>query len=62
MGAIDLAMVVVPDKTEDTAVDLATRHYLFKHGLNFRHGTGHGIGVYGEIHESPTQVSGFTYY
>ena len=25
-------------------------------GLNYRHGTGHGIGAYGFIHESPTQV------
>ena len=26
-------------------------------GLNYRHGTGHGIGSYGFIHESPVQVS-----
>ena len=25
-------------------------------GLNYRHGTGHGIGAYGLVHESPTQV------
>ena len=29
---------------------------LYQVGLNYRHGTGHGIGAYGFIHESPTQV------
>ena len=39
-GAIGLALVVVPDKTLDTAVDLATRQFLFSQGLDYRHGTG----------------------
>ena len=29
---------------------------LYEVGLNYRHGTGHGIGAYGLVHESPTQV------
>ena len=46
MGAIDLASVKVPKDTKDGAIDLVTRQYLFEKGLNFKHGTGHGIGAY----------------
>ena len=46
MGAIDLASVKIPKNTKDGAIDLVTRQYLFDQGLNFRHGTGHGIGAY----------------
>ena len=35
MGAIDLANIIVPDKTMETAVDFATRKHLFKEGLNY---------------------------
>ena len=46
MGAIDLASAKLPKNTKDGAIDLVTRQYLFGKGLNFRHGTGHGIGAY----------------
>ena len=46
MGAIDLASAILPNNTKDGAVDLVTRQHLFEKGLNFRHGTGHGIGSY----------------
>ena len=46
MGAIDLAAAKLPIGTKDGAVDLVTRQHLFEKGLNFRHGTGHGIGSY----------------
>ena len=29
---------------------------MYRVGLNYNHGTGHGIGAYGFIHESPIQV------
>ena len=45
-GAIELARVVVPQDTLDTSIDLATRQFLFENGLDYRHGTGHGIGAY----------------
>ena len=32
------------------------RWNLYRVGLNYNHGTGHGIGAYGFIHESPIQV------
>ena len=46
MGAIDLASAKLPKNTNDGAVDLLTRHYLYAKGLDYRHGTGHGIGSY----------------
>ena len=41
---------------KDSSVDLATRQFLFNHGLDYRHGTGHGIGAYLEVHEGPIRV------
>ena len=35
---------------------MATRQHLFDKGLNFRHGTGHGIGAYLKVHEGPINV------
>ena len=51
MGAIDLAMTVVPVGTKDTRIDINAREPLFKVGKNYRHGTGHGIGAFLNIHE-----------
>ncbi|TRY63290.1 hypothetical protein TCAL_06265 [Tigriopus californicus] len=56
MGAIDLARVTVPYRTQDSSVDVLTRQHLFHMGLDFRHGTGHGIGAYLSVHEGPTRI------
>ena len=37
-------------------MDILARSPLYSVGLNYRHGTGHGIGAYGLVHESPIQV------
>jgi len=55
-GAIELARVIMPDGSFDTSIDLATRQFLFRNGLNYRHGTGHGIGAYLEVHEGPINI------
>lgn len=55
-GAIDLARAVFPDGTPDTRLDILARRPLLEVGLNYLHGTGHGIGAFGFIHESPIQV------
>ena len=62
MGSIDLARATFMDGTPDTRLDILARWNLFKVGLNYRHGTGHGIGAYGFIHESPIQVLLLYYY
>merc|ERR1719334_267076 len=56
MGAVDLAKVVFRAGTTDTRVDILARQPLYNVGLNYRHGTGHGIGAYGLVHESPVQL------
>lgn len=56
MGATDLASVSIPSGTSDGAIDLVTRQHLFERGLNYRHGTGHGIGAYLSVHEGPVNI------
>lgn len=56
MGSIELARAVFKPGTTDTRMDILTRGPLYEAGLDYRHGTGHGIGAYGLVHESPTQV------
>ncbi|KAG0728099.1 Xaa-Pro aminopeptidase 1 [Chionoecetes opilio] len=56
MGAVDLATLVFPEGTGDTDVDILARRPLYEVGLDYRHGTGHGIGHFLSIHEAPTQV------
>ncbi|KAK7068100.1 Xaa-Pro aminopeptidase 2 [Halocaridina rubra] len=55
-GAIDLASLIFPEGTGDTDVDIVTRKHLYEVGLDYRHGTGHGIGMYLNVHEAPTQI------
>ena len=55
-GAIDLARSVIQEGTPDTRLDILSRWNLWRVGLDYNHGTGHGIGAYGLIHESPIQV------
>jgi len=56
MGAIDLAKAVFKPGTTDSRMDILTRSPLYSVGLDYKHGTGHGIGSYGLVHESPIQV------
>ena len=56
LGSIDLARATFLKGTPDTRLDVLARGHLYQAGLNYRHGTGHGIGAYGFIHESPIQV------
>lgn len=56
MGHIDLASAVFPVGTVDTRVDILARQPLFEIGLDYNHGTGHGIGMFLGVHEAPTQV------
>ena len=56
MGQIDLASATLPANTEEKYIDILTRRYIFDKGLNFAHGTGHGIGSYLKVHEGPTYL------
>jgi Xaa-Pro aminopeptidase len=52
MGHIDLASLVFPDSIDDTRIDVIARQSLYNVGLDYLHGTGHGIGSFLNVHES----------
>ncbi|CAL1270903.1 unnamed protein product [Larinioides sclopetarius] len=53
MGAIDLITAVFPEKVKDVDLDIIARLPLFQIGLDYLHGTGHGIGHFLGVHEEP---------
>lgn len=52
MGHVDLARTVIPQSVKDTRIDILARNPLFLNGLDYLHGTGHGIGSFLSVHES----------
>ncbi|KAI0166392.1 aminopeptidase-like protein [Xylariaceae sp. FL1272] len=55
-GHIALDMTVFPKGTTGFAIDAMARQFLWKHGLDYRHGTGHGVGSYLNVHEGPIGI------
>lgn len=55
-GNIALDMAVFPKGTTGYALDSLARQYLWQYGLDYRHGTGHGVGSYLNVHEGPIGV------
>ncbi|KAF1482369.1 Xaa-Pro aminopeptidase 2, partial [Eudyptula minor novaehollandiae] len=53
MGNIDLSRLVFPPNTAGGAVESFARRALWDVGLNYGHGTGHGIGNFLSVHEWP---------
>lgn len=56
-GHIALATTQFPEGTCGMQLDCLSRHALWQEGLNFSHGTGHGVGSYLGIHEGPQSIS-----
>ncbi|XP_009792323.1 aminopeptidase P1-like isoform X2 [Nicotiana sylvestris] len=56
-GHISLGDARFPNGTNGYALDILARTPLWKYGLDYRHGTGHGIGSYLNVHEGPHQIS-----
>nr|AMO02532.1 xaa-pro aminopeptidase 1c [Tityus serrulatus] len=56
MGVIDLATAIFPQGTRDTDIDIFARRHLYQVGLDYKHGTGHGIGLFLNVHEGPTRI------
>lgn len=54
-GHIDLAMAKFPDGASGTQVDMLARQHIWREGMNYLHGTGHGVGSYLTVHEGPHQ-------
>lgn len=55
-GHIALAAVRFPKGTTGTHLDVLARHALWQAGLDYQHGTGHGVGVYLGVHEGPQRI------
>src|SRR5258707_6481207 len=56
-GHIAIARAVFPDGTTGAQLDSFARQYLWAAGLDFEHGTGHGVGSYSSVHEGPARIS-----
>ncbi|MBV8061287.1 MAG: aminopeptidase P family protein [Alphaproteobacteria bacterium] len=56
-GHIALASICFPPGTTGAELDVLARQYLWEEGLDFNHGTGHGVGSYLGVHEGPQNIS-----
>src|ERR1700731_1149344 len=56
-GHIALAMARFPKGTTGTQLDAFARRALWQEGLDYDHGTGHGVGSYLGVHEGPQRIS-----
>lgn len=55
-GNIALDVAVFPKGTSGFALDTLARQFLWEEGLDYRHGTGHGVGSYLNVHEGPIGI------
>lgn len=55
-GHIALATAIFPAGTTGHQLDVLARHFLWNEGLNYLHGTGHGVGFFLNVHEGPQSV------
>lgn len=51
-GHVQLAMSTFPKTAKESRLDILTRGPLYTKGLDYLHGTGHGIGSFLGVHES----------
>jgi Xaa-Pro aminopeptidase len=56
-GHIALAICRFPRGTSGSQLDALARHALWQVGLDYDHGTGHGVGSYLAVHEGPQRIS-----
>ena len=56
-GMIRISMLRFPAGTRGSDIDAVARTSLWHHGLDFAHGTGHGVGSYLSVHEGPQRIA-----
>ena len=56
-GHINLAMQKFPEGTGGIALDALARTFLWNSGLDYGHGTGHGVGAFLNVHEGPQRIA-----
>ncbi|MBL1434681.1 MAG: aminopeptidase P family protein [Rhodobacteraceae bacterium] len=56
-GMLALSMLRFPSGTSGQRIDTLARAPLWAEGLDYKHGTGHGVGAYLSVHEGPASIS-----
>ena len=56
-GHIALATARFPRGTRGSQLDILARQYLWADGVDYAHGTGHGVGTYLAVHEGPQRIA-----
>ncbi|MGJ4882140.1 aminopeptidase P family protein [Bradyrhizobium sp. HKCCYLRH1065] len=56
-GHLAIARAIFPDGTTGAQLDTLARQFLWQAGIDFEHGTGHGVGSYLSVHEGPARIS-----
>ena len=54
-GHIQIELCKFPSGSSGTQIDILAREAMWREGLNYLHGTGHGVGTYLNVHEGPHQ-------
>jgi Xaa-Pro aminopeptidase len=55
-GHINLATAIYPQGTRGSQLDILARKSMWDNGINYLHGTGHGIGHFLNVHEGPQSI------
>ncbi len=55
-GMISLTRAKFPTNTRGYHLDILARKDMWQHGLNYGHGTGHGVGYFLNVHEGPMSI------
>ncbi len=56
-GHLALASAIFPRGTNGAQLEVLARYFLWKQGLDYGHGTGHGVGHFSAVHEGPQALS-----
>ncbi|WP_310533636.1 aminopeptidase P family protein [Novosphingobium sp.] len=56
-GHIALALAVFPKGTAGSQLDVLARQFLWSAGVDYAHGTGHGVGSFLSVHEGPQRIA-----
>ena len=56
-GHIQIDQAVFPQGTNGGQIDVLARQYLWEAGVDFAHGTGHGVGSFLAVHEGPQRIA-----
>ncbi|KAM0677946.1 hypothetical protein BDAP_001426 [Binucleata daphniae] len=57
-GQLDAITAIIPKKSSSSVLDTLSRSHIWKYMYDYPHSTGHGVGHFLNVHESPPSVSG----